>query len=1263
MSPPNLADRSTLTPPAGACPGCGTALPPDAPAGLCPRCLLSGGLFSALSGGGGRRFVAPGLEELADHFPDLDLRGVLGRGGMGAVYEARQVKLDRTVALKVLPPEVGRDPAFAERFLREARTLARLNHPHIVQVYDFGQTGAVVIDGEERPGLFYFLMEYVDGANLRDAMAAGLKPGQALEVVRQICEALRFAHDRGIVHRDVKPENVLLTRGGTVKIADFGLAKLGRPVDANEEESPKPWTLTGTRQAMGTPHYMAPEQLRGTRDVDHRADIYSLGVVFYELLTGELPVGRFAPPSSREGVDARLDEVVLKALASEPAERYQSVSDVRDAVDSLGLPSDPATPQVGDLANEAPISRDQRERVVVAGDENAFPLVAANATPAVASNSGNVRVTVGGADSRASLEERVYDDFRRTAERRSGTALDWPAWRRAAALSPERRAALGVATILCGLAAVGCASVAALGVFFHRYESHREGIVGGGLFFTALATGLAVPFAASVAWLNRGMTGGRWAGLGATGGAFARTALLSVGAAVGAGGLTYAATGAVGPPFVAGVPAALAVAVRRVQGAGEPPVWWPATWGWKGAPPREAAAPVTPRSGRASTLRGEERPAPAAHSPEARRAAEVKRNLRFAGSLLTGLAGTVAALGAALIAAGAFVADWSDDPLGIGTVLLLGGGGLRGLAGAIFASAPQPGRPGSADASAKLVDWWDCLVTLLWTAVAAAGASLVTAAVFVDSREDGDNAKVVLLGALAGLLAAGFVTLRRPTPPLWWPVGWTWKARGGGAFAVLAPVAGWVGRLAIFRTPPGGLSRPAVWGTAWLMAVPVGTLLSVPVFGTLWLPFGSLLLTALPAVPLLGWAGVRQVRTSRMRNDPDPIWGRRLGVTCAWIFPAALTVLICAAIGTFAAWVGPMGMKYSIRGGRDDVILTVGMAAGAVAGLIPAALLWFKLSRASLGPLGPAPRTTVPPGPRDTGAGLSRVFAPRSRRDWTETIAATCAALVVLAAAGWWFFGTRPVPPREAGPPVERTFDTMEADSGDVRVDAPAPPDEAAAFQNGTAPAFTVTAGPLGTGEVRWAPGVERFLGRSEGADAAAVLAAAAEVRRAWADAVAAGTTAELDDRGRTVIILPDLTAEAAAWEADFYDAADAALPDRSLQRTLRRANPLFFGSMRVTDRGEWVPAPVPLCPAGVGPIPTATPRHLEVERRGAWTRVRAWPYSDREERKANTGTGEPLFDTGETDEVPGPLRFLIPAADRVRNGQPPFPPVGEEHP
>jgi hypothetical protein len=238
---------------------------------------------------------------------------------MGAVYRARQKDLDRQVALKVLPPEVGADPAFAERFLREARALAKLNHPHIVVVYDYGQAGE----------FYYFMMEYVEGTNLRHLMTSGrLPPTEALAIIPQICDALQFAHNQGVVHRDVKPENILVSKQGNVKIADFGLVKL---LDA----APADYSLTGTQQVMGTLHYMAPEQVQHTHAVDHRADIYSLGVVFYEMLTGQLPIGRFDPPSSRADIDVRLDEIVLRSLESDPLRRYQQASHVRTDIESL----------------------------------------------------------------------------------------------------------------------------------------------------------------------------------------------------------------------------------------------------------------------------------------------------------------------------------------------------------------------------------------------------------------------------------------------------------------------------------------------------------------------------------------------------------------------------------------------------------------------------------------------------------------------------------------------------------------------------------------------------------------------------------------------------------------------------------------------------------------------------------------------------------------------------------------------------------------
>ena len=313
------------------CPRCGSDLPANFPPGVCPRCLLQQGLSpntylsgtSSVSGGGasGRRrsWTPPTPAELAPRFPQLEIIELLGQGGMGAVYKVRQRELDRWAALKILPDEVAHDPSFAERFQREARALALLGHQHIVTVYEFGQ----------RDGVYFLLMEFIDGVTLRQAIRAGqISAKDALAIVTQICDALQFAHEEGVVHRDIKPENILIDKRGRVKIADFGLAKL-------LGSSPDVPNLTGTHQVMGTPMYMAPEQMEGTRGVDHRADIFSLGVVFYELLTGELPLGRFAPPSQKYQLDVRLDDVVLRTLEKEPDRRYQQASDVKCDVESI----------------------------------------------------------------------------------------------------------------------------------------------------------------------------------------------------------------------------------------------------------------------------------------------------------------------------------------------------------------------------------------------------------------------------------------------------------------------------------------------------------------------------------------------------------------------------------------------------------------------------------------------------------------------------------------------------------------------------------------------------------------------------------------------------------------------------------------------------------------------------------------------------------------------------------------------------------------
>ncbi len=255
---------------------------------------------------------------------------------MGHVYKARQTHLDRFVALKVLPPELARDPAFAERFAREARALAKLNHPNVVQCFDFGQSRP---DEKTDAPYFYLLLEYVDGVNLRQTLKTGtLTAAEALRIVPRLCDALHYAHEHGVLHRDIKPENILIDRQGRVKIADFGLARF--LAESDDPQRTEDLTLTASGAQLGTVAYMAPEQVERPHEVDHRADIYSLGVVFYEMLTGGLPLGRFAPPSETSGVDPRLDSVVFWTLEKQKERRYQNVGEVQTQVETIaGTPS------------------------------------------------------------------------------------------------------------------------------------------------------------------------------------------------------------------------------------------------------------------------------------------------------------------------------------------------------------------------------------------------------------------------------------------------------------------------------------------------------------------------------------------------------------------------------------------------------------------------------------------------------------------------------------------------------------------------------------------------------------------------------------------------------------------------------------------------------------------------------------------------------------------------------------------------------------
>ncbi len=305
------------------CPNCQRPLAADA---SCKHCLFQ------LGKSGPTPQITEDLPtpaELACSFPQLEITRLVGRGGMGAIYHARQRALGRDVALKIISRNVASDPAFEERFRREAQTLARLSHPHIVTVYDFGTTD---------DGLVYLLMEFVDGVNLREAMDAdSIRPREAIQIISEMCAALQFAHDRGVVHRDIKPENVLINEDGVVKVADFGLAKL-------LGDSPTNLTLTQTRQVMGTLRYMSPEQMDNPTAVDHRADIYSLGVVFYELLTGQIPHGRFESPSHvKPDVNPLLDDIVMRTLDRKPPNRFQRASDIASQLSHLQEPATDST--------------------------------------------------------------------------------------------------------------------------------------------------------------------------------------------------------------------------------------------------------------------------------------------------------------------------------------------------------------------------------------------------------------------------------------------------------------------------------------------------------------------------------------------------------------------------------------------------------------------------------------------------------------------------------------------------------------------------------------------------------------------------------------------------------------------------------------------------------------------------------------------------------------------------------------------------------
>ena len=252
-------------------------------------------------------FDVPSIEEMTSYLPQFKFEKMAACGGMGAVYKAYQESLDRWVAVKILPPKFGAEPSFADRFKSEARAMARLNHTNIVGVYDFGITSG---------GHLFLVIEWVEGRSLHDVIHDGnLSLRKATNLAIQLCEALTFAHEHQIIHRDIKPGNIMVNDADHVKVADFGLA---RPVsDEAEEENP-----------MGTPDYAAPE-IRGGSVTDHRVDIFAAGVVLYEMLTGTIPGEPRRSVTEFAKVSTRWDQIIDKAIHPDPDQRYQEAGEFR----------------------------------------------------------------------------------------------------------------------------------------------------------------------------------------------------------------------------------------------------------------------------------------------------------------------------------------------------------------------------------------------------------------------------------------------------------------------------------------------------------------------------------------------------------------------------------------------------------------------------------------------------------------------------------------------------------------------------------------------------------------------------------------------------------------------------------------------------------------------------------------------------------------------------------------------------------------------
>ncbi|MCB1094412.1 MAG: protein kinase [Verrucomicrobiae bacterium] len=291
--------------------------------GMCPRCLLSDSWHDSSSGSAGQGDVEPEftIEHLQNLFPNLTIQNLIARGGMGSTYLVIQKGLNRPACLKVLSPGLAGNPEFIVRFRQEAELIGQLNDPGIVTVFDASQVDEVI----------YILMEYVEGTNLKEfSQTTNLTPETIIGLLRQVTSGLAVAHLSNVVHRDIKPANILIQRDTCqAKLSDFGLAKL----ETNPHNG-----LTTVGQTMGTPRYMAPEQWEDAKAADARSDVYALGVVFYELATGQLPTGHFGLPSAltKGAFTTEFDQLICKALSTNPDDRYRSAEEMYLAAERLG---------------------------------------------------------------------------------------------------------------------------------------------------------------------------------------------------------------------------------------------------------------------------------------------------------------------------------------------------------------------------------------------------------------------------------------------------------------------------------------------------------------------------------------------------------------------------------------------------------------------------------------------------------------------------------------------------------------------------------------------------------------------------------------------------------------------------------------------------------------------------------------------------------------------------------------------------------------